>query len=147
MVRILLSVTSLAVVAWVVGLGWHGDLPPVHAQGTCSQATLRGGYAMGFSGVLVQTGSRSNVFGIGRATFDGNGNISGAFTRNVDSKVDDQTFTGAYSVNPDCTGTFTLTFAGTTQNYNLVIADAGRQVLWMRTAPPVFVAGGTFTRQ
>jgi len=44
-------------------------------------------------------------------------------------------------------GMFTLTFAGTTQNYNLVIADEGRQVLWMRNAPPVFVAGGTFTRQ
>jgi hypothetical protein len=147
MTRLLLWVTSLAVVALVAGFGSHGIVPDTYAQTTCNQTTLSGGYAMGFSGVLVQTGYRSNVFGVGRIAFDGKGSISGTFMRNVDSKVDDQAFTGTYSASPDCTGTFALTFAGTTQQYKMVIGDRGRQVLWMRTEPAAFVAGGTFIKQ
>jgi len=50
------------------------------------------------------------IAAVGRAVLDASGNISGTESRSVGGGFADETFTGTYSVNADCTGTTTLQF-------------------------------------
>jgi hypothetical protein len=48
---------------------------------------------------------------VGTQTFDGNGATTTTFTASQNGNVFQVTFTGTYTVNPDCTGTFNLSSA------------------------------------
>lgn len=81
---------------WVVGSGIRKKTPP----GRCSSSTLKGAYA------FVGQGTASGPLPLahtGIVSADGNGNLSGKDTQNVDGTIIPTTFTGTYVVNPDCT--------------------------------------------
>jgi len=100
----------------------------LHAQqtpGTCSNQTLKGTYGLLISGtrpapsVLANSGfylpgSPEQVIGVVIQTFDGNGNFSQ--TDNVKGSLSgiifDRPGSGSYTVNPDCTGTFSVNNTG-----------------------------------
>jgi hypothetical protein len=48
------------------------------------------------------------VAAVGLMTLDASGNISGSQTRSLNGDIADETFTGTATVNPDCTGTDTV---------------------------------------
>ena len=50
------------------------------------------------------------IAAVGKAALDADGNVSGTESRSVGGGFADETFTGTYAVNPDCTGTTTLNF-------------------------------------
>jgi hypothetical protein len=97
----------------------------------CSNATLHGsfGYTItgfSFSAPPPLAGAFAQV---GRQTFDGNGNTAATATTSLNGNVLPVTLEGTYTVNPDCTGSFTITIfpIGLTQHIDFVIDDDGRE--------------------
>jgi hypothetical protein len=93
----------------------------------CSNASLIGTFAYTATGSIVKApapvGPEAEV---GTQTFDGKGATTGAATLvDATGAVHQLTITGTYTVNPDCTGTFTLQVAplGSTVPVFFVIDD------------------------
>jgi len=77
----------------------------------CSNLTIKGTYAFTIHGtVFLPNGFTLLIDGLAKTTFDGNGNITqlDAVAANGNVPPGWRVSTGTYSVNPDCTGTFTV---------------------------------------
>lgn len=107
-------------------------------QGGCSNATLNGKYAFqetgfvlpGKEGIAEQTNNPIAITGV--ATFDGNGNLSLSYTFSDVGVIRTATYDiGTYTVNADCTGSFTDTTQGV--HFNMVIAGAGAALFGIDT--------------
>jgi hypothetical protein len=88
---------------------------------SCSNATLRGDYG------ATLTGTVNNLpfAALNLVTGDGNGNITGEGTIVYNGTVIPSSFTATYSINPDCSGSFSSS-SGTTEN--IVISRDGGEV-------------------
>jgi len=138
---------TLVAAAAMIGL-WAsvpgGTLPRVRAQevdrdrDSCSAATLKGTYALTFSGFFTRgpvPGAINNftpVAGGGLVTFDGNGNLSASETVSIGGLITTVNVPGTYTVNSDCTGTFITT---PNAQLNLVILHNGREIQAVNTVP------------
>ncbi len=72
----------------------------------CSLAGAAGTYGFTDSGTVVGVGPRTAV---GVFTLDAAGNLlNGKATSSLNGSIADETFSGTYTVNPDCTGTFSV---------------------------------------
>jgi hypothetical protein len=83
-------------------------LPAARAQNESarSYATAAGKYGFTDTGTVVGVGPRS---AIGILTLDAGGNVTkGKATASLNGDIARETFSGAYTVNPDCTGTITV---------------------------------------
>jgi len=75
----------------------------------CSLANVAGSYGYTASGFInIGENTFLPAAAAGRITFDGNGHVSGTQTRVVAGSSLDETYSGTYSVNPNCTGSFTV---------------------------------------
>jgi hypothetical protein len=73
------------------------------------------------------------IAAVGRAVLDDMGNVTGTESRSVGGGFADETFTGTYTVNPDCTGTATLAFSESgklvrTSILSLIFDDHEREI-------------------
>lgn len=110
-------------------------------SGRCSLATLKGGYALFGQGMVVP-GPPTPPFPVahsGIVGFDGKGSFSGGETSNSSGVFVPSTFTGTYTVNPDCTVSAVINFSdgsvlheagtitgvGPFQEVHNIITDAG----------------------
>lgn len=101
----LIAKTILAAVG--IALSVTMALPAQATQ--CSLANVRGSYGYTANGfVAIGPGTFVPVAAAGRITFDGNGQVSGTQTRVVAGASLDETYSGTYTVGPDCTGSFTV---------------------------------------
>ncbi len=76
-------------------------VPSAHAQ-QCSLASVAGKWGFTTSGTVVGIGPRASV---GIFTLDGAGNLlKGKATASLNGAVTEETFSGTYTMNPDCTG-------------------------------------------
>lgn len=118
------------------------------ASAVCSNASLTGvfGYSHGrWAGPGVPVGA------VGQMTADGKGKLSGSFTMSSYGVISTGSFTGAYSISNNCTGS--LTFSNevlSPANFNVVLDDdkKGFQMILSDndTAHPGFgLANGTVT--
>ncbi len=154
MKRQILLVVSLAAVFSVSSLFFVSDPSSAQAQTVCSKSTLNGAYGEGFSvflsaGVPRAPGMSGYIpaAGIARFVFDGNGNLSGKTTVNLNGQfVTDFTVSGNYTVDSDCTGTMTGLFNGNSLNLRFVIVDNGKRLIHIGTDMGS-VAFGEFVRQ
>ena len=92
----------------------------------CSLASVAGSYGYTTSGfVATPAGTFVPAAAAGKITFDRNGNVSGTQTRVVAGSSLDETYAGTYSVNADCTGSFTVLVQPDTRTstVNLVWTD------------------------
>ncbi len=80
----------------------------VHEPPTCTMAGRAGEYGLTWSGTMFFPTGAVAVVAVGRITFDDAGNVSGAQTVNKGGGVNELTFQGTYTVNPDCRGTITV---------------------------------------
>jgi len=86
-----------------------GIAPSAQAR-PCSMQGVAGNYGFTLTGVVILPTSPVPLAAVGRAKLDETGNASGTESRSVGGGFADETFTGTYTVNPDCTGTATLAF-------------------------------------
>lgn len=76
---------------------------PAMASGPCSLARAAGNWAFTDNGTIIGVGPRTAV---GTFTLDAAGNLlDGVATSSLNGSVADETFSGTYTVNPNCTGT------------------------------------------
>jgi hypothetical protein len=101
--RISLFLLTLALAA--------ASTPTAHAS-ACSNWTIRGTYAFTIHGtIFLQNGSTLLIDGLAKTKFDGHGNLTqlDAVAANGNVAPGWRNSTGTYSVNADCSGTFTVT--------------------------------------
>jgi len=100
--------------------------------GACSNSTIRGTYAFTIHGqVFLPDGSTLLIDGLAKTTFDGKGNLTqlDAVTANGNVAPGWASNTGTYSVNPDCTGTFTVTNGSQPPvHLQMIVAQSGNTI-------------------
>jgi hypothetical protein len=107
----------------------------------CSNATLRGNYAITIRGtIFLPDGSTILLTGVARTTFDGKGGLT-----QVDAVADNGNLTpgwrpgtGTYSVNADCTGSQTTVIAGLPDlHLQFIVSQSGNTIRSVVTDPGV----------
>jgi len=100
--------------------------------GACTNATIQGTYAFTIHGTIFNLdGSTLLVDGLAKTTFDGKGNLTQLDAVAVNGNVAPgwASNTGTYSVNPDCTGTFTVTNGSQPPvHLQMIIARSGNTI-------------------
>jgi hypothetical protein len=146
--------TKIAVLPAVAVFLYAGATAP--GQTLCSTATLRGNYGVQISGtrpapsvlagIQATPGTSEQVVGVVIQLFDGAGNftqidnVKGSLSGITPSRVGG----GTYSVNSDCTGTFTVNNAGNPPIVNqFVIVDNGQGFLSAVTSPQAVLVTAT----
>jgi len=136
-VSALLALAASATLVFVV-TSWKLGATAVHAQDGCSVATLTGNYGVILTGPSAPGHSvkgRNNVpnAAVGVITFDGAGNFSDTYTIVTNGVASPASDVGTYTVNPDCSGTFTDTTINV--HANLSIVGGGSEVFGIITEP------------
>jgi hypothetical protein len=85
------------------------SLTPARAA-QCSLRSSAGNFGFTLTGVVILPTGPVPIAAVGRATLDAAGNVSGTESRSVGGGFADETMTGTYTVNADCTGTTTINF-------------------------------------
>jgi len=88
-----------------------GIAPNAKAQ-SCSILSLHGTFAYKGTGNIVSPADFAGpIDEVGTLTFNGNGVVTGAGVLNQGGTASPVSKTGTYTVNPDCTGTFTVNYS------------------------------------
>jgi hypothetical protein len=109
-------------------------LASCYAQAQCSNATLHGDYGFTVSGTRPTGpgGPLEQFIGLAMTRFDGNGHLTqtGASHGSINGDSIDDSVTGTYTLNSDCTGTMILQFPGgrPTVRTWIVVVDRGEEV-------------------
>jgi hypothetical protein len=101
---ILTTLSVLAFVVLVAGL----TLPAQAAN--CSTATVSGSWGATLTGTLILPTGPVPIGAVLRASVDVDGNFTGSEARSVGGGYAEETLTGNWTVNPDCTGTAIASF-------------------------------------
>lgn len=108
-----------------------GIAPTARAENRgCSTAFLTGTFAYTLTETVIAPPAIAGPTAeVGTQTFDGRGATTGTATLSANGAIFQFTFAGTYTVNPDCTGTFTLQIAsfGIIQHVFFVIDDSGTE--------------------
>jgi hypothetical protein len=101
----------------------------------CTMSSFKGRYAFRASGFMTKAGAPPEPFAVvGHFKADGKGKIMGSQTRNFKSSIVHETYTEAYTVNPDCTGSSKKTTStGIKTSWDFVILDKGKIMLAIET--------------
>lgn len=102
------------------------------ADKECSNAILSGTYSDQDSGAILGVGPFA---GVNVDSFDGKGNMTVTGVLNVNGNASPGVETGTYTVNPDCTGTYTVEGGGLTINAFFVIDHDGDELQIVVTDP------------
>jgi len=101
MVRTMLLMISLATVC--IGVA------PAAQAAKCSTETVAGDWGLTLIGTILTPSGGVPAAAIATATIDKNGTVTnGSEARNVGGGYADETVTGNWTVNPDCTGTLNV---------------------------------------
>lgn len=115
------TMTSLALFALALAAA-----PAAEAFDRCSAATLSGSYSDQDTGTIVGVGPFA---GVNVDTFDGHGGLTIKGVSSVNGSVSPGTSAGTYQVNPDCTGTYSVSDSyGDTFTAFFVISDGGNEL-------------------
>ena len=125
---------AAAVVVSCLASGLMAQNSPFQTQMICTNATLQGNYGFAVGGMrpTAPGGPVEMIIGTAMTNFDGNGGLTQ--TDNIHGSLDgfpspDRPGTGKYSINADCTGTMTISAAGSpTLTARIVVVDNGNEV-------------------
>ena len=104
----------------------------------CSNNTLHGSYAQTGTGVITAPPDQAGPFAnVGALFFDGNGGLTGTLVVSQSGMSAQATETGTYTVNSDCTGTYTVQIApfGITSQAFFAIDTSGDELEIIVTDP------------
>ena len=122
--------TLLATLGWILrpasAQTFIGD-PAAVPTGLCGNASLNGSYAVRLSGrQLGSTGTFTRVFqGVGKATFDGQSQVTMTLNGNSLVAPFQTVYTGTYTIPANCSGTITIT-VGDSATYYVEVFDQGK---------------------
>ena len=123
-------ITSVMFVMAFVSLLVLGLVSRAQAE-ECSNASIKGGYGLSCEGTVVGVGPLAVI---GVLTADGKGNGSEVETISFNGDiVQGATFTVAYTVNADCTGSFVSTGLGSVFHNDFVLDDNKKEIRLMPT--------------
>ena len=107
------------------------------ADAQCTNANLTGNYAGTLSGFTTLKSKANEVpwVVVGLVTFDGAGNVSFSYAGAINGGIfTNQTASGIYTVNSDCTGSVSFTAGdGAGTNGNVVIIGGGTEAFGVIT--------------
>jgi len=107
--------------------------PAAKAGDKCSNATVRGTWSDQDTGTIVGLGPFA---GVNVDSFDGHGKLTISGISSLNGSVSPGVETGTYHVNPDCTGTYTVSDSfGDTFDAYFVIGDGGNELRIVITDP------------
>ena len=122
-------------------IDWDAEL---HTGCGCSIATLDGDYIYAQDGYQKDTTADAPFAPFaqaGRDTFDGMGNMSGVYSGNFNGTITRGNYDGTYTVEPDCSGSVTLTDnLGQTSHYDMYVAADGSELVFVQTDPNFITA-------
>ena len=132
---------QLVCILAVTILCWHNMFAQEQSSDAreCSKTTLHGSFGYTSTGTLLETFVPPPFAGpfaeVGRQTFDGKGSTKAIVTFSANGNISsDVAFEGTYSVNPDCTGSMTLSNPSLGAIHaNFVIDDEGRELRTIST--------------
>jgi hypothetical protein len=104
----------------------------------CSNATLKGTFSDRDTGWIYPAPNAPALpfAGVNVDTFDGNGNMTSTGTGSIAGNImPAATSKGTYTVNPDCTGTYTVSAPGLTIHAFFVIDESGDELQIVITDP------------
>jgi hypothetical protein len=142
MKRTIIANTLAITVATALGVG----IAPVAqaADKGCSNTTLRGTFTYRTAGFITAPPAEAGPFAsVGTQIFDGDGGTTASAWISQDGNIVPVTIKGTYTVNPDCTGSFTLQISpvGLTTHSFFAIDDSGAEFQAIQTDPGVVVTG------
>jgi hypothetical protein len=109
------------------------------AHAACNNLTIQGTYAFTLHGtIFLPDTSTLLIDGIAKQTYDGRGNLTqlDAVATNGNMAPGWRPGTGTYSVNPDCTGTMTLSVPGLPDvHIQFIVAQSGKTIHQVVTDP------------
>src|SRR5260370_41329364 len=108
----------------------------------CSNVTLTGTFACTSTGFITAPPDFAGPFAeTGTQIFNGRGGTPAAVTLSQNGNILPVTIKGTYTVNPDCTGTFTLLVSpiGVTVHVFFVIDDSGNGFQAIETDPGLVI--------
>lgn len=135
------AVVSVAVLTALAFDRHISVIPQAQAEGLeapcpLGDATLRGAYMSKGGGTVVGVGP---VAFIGTAYFDGKGGITNPVTVSVAGTISRSVGTATYTVNSDCTATFTT--SDNTQHYDMRVSPGGSKIDYIETDPGTIISG------
>jgi hypothetical protein len=110
----------------------------------CSNTILLGTFAYRISGFIIAPPAEAGPFAsVGTQIFDGNGGTTATAWVSQNGNIVPVTIKGTYTVNPDCTGSFTLQISpvGLTTHTFFAIDDSWAEFQAIQTDPGVVVTG------
>ena len=112
---------------------------PEDTSSSCSLTLIDGAYGFSLKGTNLSVGQFSFV---GRLATDGKGSVSGSGFEKLAGRIGPASFTGSYSVKPDCTGIATLTLQQSViVRLFFVIVGGGDELLLMDVGDGIDEAG------
>jgi hypothetical protein len=138
-----LAPTMGAVLGLATLLAPAGSAPKAMAAEGCGQRSLHGAYGYAFQGQVIPPGTTEFDTAIaGRIVFDAHGGLSGYEWDSTNGFQETLTFTGSYSIQPDCTGTAALVNSnGRTDHIALGLVEGGQEFNFTVTDPGVVITG------
>src|SRR5437773_4626658 len=111
----------------------------------CTNQTMKGAWVQHLQGLIFLPDGTSLVLtGVTKSTYDGLGNISVLDASGVNGNVPTgwRTGSGTYTVNPDCTGTETISFPGQADIHaQFVVAQSGNKLHYVNIDPGISLSG------
>jgi len=106
----------------------------------CSGADLEGEWGTAMTGMIMTPAGAVTFGAVNKAVYDSEGNYQGTQIRSINGTTGTVTFQGAYTVNPDCTGTKTTRSYGptgallNTADQDFVLVDRANEILEIFTS-------------
>jgi hypothetical protein len=99
---------------------------PAFANDVCRNADLEGAYAYSVDATSLTIPPVGPLAILGRITLDGRGSFAGTINGNIAGEIlPEIPITGTYSIDGDCTGSFTTIYPLFTAHFSLVLVDGG----------------------
>jgi hypothetical protein len=103
------NITRTTLVVMSVATLYMTLVPAAHAEDICSTAKAAGDWGFTLTGTLLLPTGPVPAAAVARGTVDAEGNFTSATeARNVGGGFANETLTGSWTVNSDCTGTLTV---------------------------------------
>ena len=143
-IAIAFSCLCLFALVALFGIPGVGILHPkvARAQTGCELSTLAVPYSYNINGTYYDNQGYYYLYGeIGLMMFDGNGNITGSASLSDDGTAAHITYTGTYTMNPDCSGNMTINFTNGSEAFDFVLKNGGKGINLIETDPGVVITG------